>query len=105
MKLGVGWTGPYLVTREISPLNLEIQLKPAAKPKVVHIDTLKLRQQDGLPEPWVGTADPPHELMLPGPWARQGSPPPPATPTQDDEPLSDGSDGVSGSLLLQPAGQ
>ena len=44
VKLGVCWTGPYLVIREMGPLNLEIQLKPAAKPKVVHIDTLKLCQ-------------------------------------------------------------
>ena len=44
VKLGVGWTGPYLVTREISPLNIEIQLKPAAKPKVVHIEAVPAGQ-------------------------------------------------------------
>ena len=104
MKLGVGWTGPYLVTREISPLNLEIQLKPAAKPKVVHIDTLKLRQQDRVPEPWIGTADPPR-VDVAGAMGATGVPTTARHPDSDDEPLSDGSDGVSGSLLLQPAGQ
>ena len=42
VKLGNGWTGPYLVIREIGPLNMEIQLRPGAKPKIVHVDTLKL---------------------------------------------------------------
>ena len=95
VKLGVGWTGPYLVIREIGPLNLEIQLKPAAKPKVVHIDTLKLCQQDGLPEPWVVTADPP-QVDVAGAMGAAGVPTTARHPDSDDEPLSDGSDGVSG---------
>ena len=67
VKLGNGWTGPYLVIREIGPLNMEIQLRPGAKPKIVHIDTLKLCQHEDLPEPWVPATDDPPDYLGPCP--------------------------------------
>jgi hypothetical protein len=40
VKLGLGWTGPYLVVRRITEVTYQIQLAPERKPIVVHVDHL-----------------------------------------------------------------
>lgn len=44
--LGLGWTGPYLVTRKLSDVNYQIQRGEHSHPVVVHVDQ---------PKPYEGT--------------------------------------------------
>lgn len=41
-KLSYKWEGPYTIVRKISDLIFEIQSSSTAKPKIVHINILKL---------------------------------------------------------------
>lgn len=48
-KLGLGWTGPYIINRKLSDITYEIEDCKTFKLKVVHVDHLKplqLRQND-----------------------------------------------------------
>lgn len=40
-KLGLGWTGPFLIVDKISDLTYKIQKTPQTEPISVHIDHLK----------------------------------------------------------------
>lgn len=50
-KLHLPWDGPYLVIGSLSDVVRRIQKSPRAKPKVVHVDRLKIYQSPPL-KPW-----------------------------------------------------
>jgi transposase InsO family protein len=54
-KLGLGWTGPWMITECISNVNCRIQMSPQSKSKVIHVDKLKLYMGDknSLPSSWL----------------------------------------------------
>ena len=51
-KLGKTYLGPYVITRNLSNVNFEVQLGPSEKKKVVHHDKLKLYEGADTPA-WV----------------------------------------------------
>ena len=78
MKWKRQYEGPYLITRVMSPLTVEIQRSAKARPKVVHVD--KLREFLGIPpSSWLDTHTAPDEgdaSDLPPVAADQSSPEP-----------------------------
>ena len=60
MKWKRQYEGPYLITRVMSPLTVEIQRSAKARPKVVHVD--KLKEFLGIPtSSWLDTRTAPDE--------------------------------------------
>ncbi|CAC5367719.1 unnamed protein product [Mytilus coruscus] len=57
LKLGLGWTGPYLVFRKISPITLTIQKAPNSRVVNVHVDHLKLYMGNDAPRNWLHESD------------------------------------------------
>ena len=51
-KLGKTYLGPYVITRNLSNVNFEVQLEPSEKKKVVHHDKLKLYEGADTPA-WI----------------------------------------------------
>jgi hypothetical protein len=52
LKLGLGWTGPYLVLVKVSSLTYKIQLDEHRRPLVAHVDHLKPYEGDDAPRNW-----------------------------------------------------
>lgn len=63
-KLGLGWTGPYLVVDKISQLTCKIQKDKTSKSINVHIDHLKPYDGESPPLNWLETVV---ELSVPNP--------------------------------------
>ena len=55
-KFGLGWVGPFLVTRKFSDITYEIQESENSQAKVVHVDHLKVYEAENMPPSWI-TAD------------------------------------------------
>jgi transposase InsO family protein len=53
MKLGLGWTGPYLVVGIISEVTCSIQKSPQSPKVNVHIDHLKIYKGTHVPMSWL----------------------------------------------------
>jgi hypothetical protein len=51
-KLGLGWTGPYLVKWKISEVLYQIQKDPDSRKLVVHVDHLKPYSGENIPGSW-----------------------------------------------------
>jgi len=64
-KLGHGWMGPYLITKQYGPVTYEIQLEKTSKPKVVHSDHLKRYEAVETPESWLVPAEDPQSEEYP----------------------------------------
>ena len=54
-KLGLGWTGPYLVIDDKMERAVKIQLTPEKDPKIVHIDNLKVFRGEAPQKSWIIT--------------------------------------------------
>lgn len=53
VKLGLGWTGPYKVTKKITDVTYQIQRDPKSPLKVVHVDQLKPYEGILPPKNWL----------------------------------------------------
>ena len=53
LKLGLGWTGPYLVVGKISKLTYSIQKRPDSPIVNVHVDHLAPYHGNNAPESWL----------------------------------------------------
>jgi len=53
LKLGLGWTGPYLIVKQVSPLTYCIQKTSTARKINVHVDHLKLYEGQNAPRNWI----------------------------------------------------
>ena len=52
-KLGKPWRGPFLIVQKITDVTYKVQASKAAKPQVVHVDSLKPYKGISAPESWL----------------------------------------------------
>ena len=64
-KLGLGWTGPYLVVQKLSDLVYSVQRNPTSRIINVHVDHLKPYLGEAPLAPWVQTEIEDEERQIP----------------------------------------
>ena len=56
-KFGRGWKGPYLVINKLGDVNYRVQKSESAQLVTVHVDHMKIYEQDDIPELWISICD------------------------------------------------
>ena len=55
LKLGKGWSGPFLIVKKLGDVNYVVRKSPESRKKTLHVDHLKKYVHDDTPTSWINT--------------------------------------------------